>query len=151
MSYDAEQKRRHMVLIENEAKKRREYCKDKTFKLIGVLNLFSIVPDFVVPIFECEQDGKKYAQDLDSFFDITQYRDMQKTIYLEKITNINDFSESIFTIYSRSPFAFQLSDSDYFIGYAEDLAKFLKGFSTDEEILKKSIAEFLLYHANSHQ
>ena len=149
MPNNEEIKKQRMERILNQDKLRRKDCENKTFKFVGVVNPLKIIPSFVVPIFVCEQDGKKYAQEgdddtltLNSFYETTHYRDLRDVIYLDEIKS-NEFSDSIFTIHSKPIFAFQTSEKEYFIGYGEDLKTFLKGYSIDDEILKQEINDFM--------
>lgn len=140
---------RRMQRIANLDKMRRKECENKTFKLVGVVNLFGIFPGFVLPVFICEQDGKNYMQEgdddnltLNSFFETEPYSDLKNVIFLDTI-NKNAFMPSLFTIDSRPVFAFQISENDYFIGYADDMKRFLKHYTTEDPILKKEIEDFM--------
>ena len=133
---------------EHSAKLRRKDCKHKTFKLIGIVNIFRIVPDSVSPIFVCEQNGKKYMQEFDhnsrviSYFEIESLRDLRNVIYLESVNHNHKFDETVFTINSKAVFAFQISENDYFIGDTNDMKAFYKNYTTDNQSLKERIEDF---------
>ena len=141
--------KRRIQQLENLSKMRRKECENKTFKLVGVVNIFRVVPGFVFPVFRCEQDGKNYMQEgnddtltLNSFFETEPYRDLKNVILLDTI-NINEFTHLLFTIDSKPVFAFQISENDYFIGHADDMKRFLKHYTTEDPILKKEIEDFM--------
>ena len=149
MSNNGEEKRRQRIA--NLDKMRREECKNKTFKLVGVINYFDIFPAFVVPIFICEQNGKKYMQEgewgtltLNNFYEIEPYRDLRdgKVVLLENV-NKNDFTSAEYTIDSKPVFIFQISANDYFVGDADSMKVFLKDYTTEDPILKEEIADFM--------
>ena len=147
-NYDEKRMQRiHRILNQN--KIRRKECENKTFKLVGVVNPLKIFPDFVLPVFVCEQDGRKYVQEgeddnqtLNSFYETEPYKDLQDVVYLDDV-NTNEFSYSLFTIHSKPVFAFQISKSSYFVGFAKDLKAFFKDFTTENEILKQEIEDFI--------
>lgn len=145
-NYEVERNKQRTL---NEAQIRKKECENKTFKLVGIINIFRIYPSFVFPVFVCQQDGKEYMQEgdentltLNSFFPIEQYRDLKNVVYLDTV-NKNDFSPPVFTINSEPVFAFQVSEDNCFIGYAKQMKEFLKNFTTENEILKEEIEDFM--------
>jgi len=149
MSNYEEKRMQRMKRILNQNKIRRKECENKTFKLVGVVNPLKIFPDFVLPVFVCKQDGRTYVQEgddntqtLNSFYETEPYKDLQDVVYLDDV-NTNEFSHSLFTIHSKPVFAFQISEKSYFVGHAEDLKAFLKDYTTENEILKEEIEDFI--------
>lgn len=137
--------------IANFEKIKGEECKDKIFKLVGAINYFEIFPAFVIPIFICEQNGKKYMQEgeyrtltLNGFYEIEPYKDLRnrKVASLENV-NKNAFTSQEYTIDSKPVFIFQISANDYFVGDADSMKVFLKNYTTENPILKEEIADFM--------
>lgn len=144
--YEVERRKQR---IANLNKIRRKECENKTFKLVGLVNVLGIFPGFVLPVFICEQDGKMYMQEgdddtltLNSFFQAESYGVLKNVVFLENV-NKNEFTPSVFTIDSKPIFAFQISAENYFIGYVDEMKKFLKAYSTENEILKREIDDFM--------
>ena len=130
------------------SEERRKDCTDKTFRLVGSVNLFGNLPALVLPIFICEQDkdkNKYYTQDgeyetavLNSFIPF-----VKEDVYPVVLFENNKFESEIFTIDSNPIFVFQLSKKEYVIEHAKEMKNFLRNFTTEDEILKDQIQDFL--------
>ncbi len=141
---------RYRDLSRQECERCRKESENKSFRLVGLTNVIGIFPEFVLPVFICEQDGKMYMQEgdadtltLNSFFNAESYGGVLKRMVLLDNINTNDFMPPILTIDSKPIFAFQISEEDYFIGYAEEMKKFLQTYPAGNEILKAEINDFL--------
>ena len=116
------------------------------YKLVGIMNLFNIVPDFVRPIFE--NDNKLYFQiSNEKTAIITEFVPVKENainnvILLNTITNNLKKREEL-TISNNPLFAFQTSEEYVFIGTFEEMRDFFKSFKTDNQILSDEIRDFL--------
>lgn len=116
------------------------------YKLVGIMNLFNIVPDFVRPIFE--NDNKLYFQiSNEKTAIITEFVPVKENvinnvILLNTITNNLKKREEL-TISNNPLFAFQTSEEYVFIGTFEEMRDFFKSFKADNQILSDEIRDFL--------
>lgn len=128
------------------------------FKLIGVLNMFEIIPDFVIPIFintqeelvepnimnkpfyiqvgSFEEDTMEYFAELDNYRYISKER-------IHIFGGIDSFSRGKYDIKSRPLYAFQYTDKDIFWGNYSEMKDFFKNYKTDDEVLQEQIQDFL--------
>ena len=116
------------------------------FKLIGFMNLFDIVPDFVMPIFE--KDNKYYFEigDEESLI-ITEFAPVKESA-ISEIVFLGDVKSNIvgtkeLTLANEPIFAFQSSKEDVFVGTFEEMKEYLKSFKTDSDVLSEIIRDFL--------
>lgn len=116
------------------------------YKLVGILNLFDIVPDFVYPIFE--RDSQYYfitgdQEDLKTEgFEVVKDAAVKRIIRLSDL-KINEFKQREFSKESNPIFAFQVSETEVYFGFFEEIKEFLKDFETEDEILKVTIEDFI--------
>lgn len=108
------------------------------YKLCGFLNLFDVIPDFVFPIFEHAgefyfQHGKENT--------VEEFIKVKKEV-LPRIINLRDGVVIPISIGSELIYAFQSDDTTLEYGEAAYLKAKLKGFTTDDAILKKQIQVF---------
>lgn len=116
------------------------------YKLIGTMNVFDIVPDFVYPIFE--NNGKYYFEnsynslEIDSFYEICGEKKISRikplTSSFNKLINVKEY----YTIGDEPLVAFQTSEEKYFIGTGDVFCEFIKDIKIENEILSKSINDF---------
>lgn len=121
---------------------------NETYKLVGFMNLFDIVPDFVYPVFQSSEDHLFYFQDaneetltLDGFCLISDSHCSRITFFNDSIKT-NKFSSTESSIGSKPIFAFQVSKNFVQIGFYKDLKKFFKSFETTNSILRAEIDFF---------
>ena len=115
------------------------------YKLVGVLNLFDIVPDFVYPIFERENQYFFQHGDDDSLrlLDFLPVKESAiDRIVLLKDLKVNKLSQIWFSVSSKPLFGFQFSDKEAYLGFYEEVKEFLQSFETEDIILKKEITDF---------
>ena len=141
---------RRLKRIEEWSRRSRKECENKTFRLVGVTNPFGIFPGFSLPVFVCEQDGKWYAEEgdddkltINSFYSIEPYSDLMKHVVLLDSIKRNEFTISALTIYSEPVFMFQISEAEYFIGYAKEMKEFLQDYKTEDSILEEDIKDIM--------
>lgn len=134
------------------------------FKLVGVLNRFDLIPDFVEPIFICKQDitdehgeppyyfqvGDDETDTLMSFSRIDEYGEqyIQQVKLLETL-NVNINSTKLFNIHSKPIYAFQTTEKDVYIGEYSDMKKYLNSYHTESKILREEIQDFLDLESNN--
>ena len=115
------------------------------YKLVGILNLFEVVPDFVYPIFE--KDNKYYfcigsEEELKiKDFELENFSNLKKIKYLSDIKS-NLSEEIILTKDSEPIFAFQSSYEYVYIGFFKEFKEFFENYEYDDEILKEEIKDF---------
>lgn len=120
------------------------------YKLVGFLNMFDITPEFVYPVFECDEDKKLYFQCEDDEDKLKNICFIQiKEDALDKITflentkhNIRDTQRKI-TINSESIFGFQISENEVKFGNFEYFKNFFNTYKTSDTILANEISSFL--------
>lgn len=110
----------------------------KTYKLIGFINLFDIVPDFVYPIFE--NGGQFYFQHGKSNH-IEEFVRVKHSVY-DRIIPVPSDSSIFVSLVSKPIYAFQYDINHIEHGTAEQLSAFLNNTQTEDLILKNEIDEF---------
>lgn len=116
------------------------------YKLVGILNLFDVIPDFVYPIFE--KDNQYFFQHGDDEslkrLDFLPVKESAiDRIVLLKDLKVNKLPQIWFSVSSKPLFGFHFSDNEVYLGFFEEMAEFLKSFKTEDDILVKEIREFL--------
>lgn len=121
---------------------------NETYKLVGFINMFDIVPDFVYPVFQFSEDHLFYFQDadeealkVDGFGLISASHHKHITFFNDSIKT-NKFSSTESSIGSKPIFAFQVSKDFVQIGFYKDLKKFFKSFKTTNFALQAEIDFF---------
>lgn len=118
----------------------------ETYKLVGILDLFGVVPNFVYPVFEknsqyyflvCDKNFKEIER-----FEPVKSSCISKIVFLSNLKT-NMFQQTDFSKNSEPVFAFQLSENEVFIAPISEAANFFEAFKTENSILKKKIADFL--------
>lgn len=118
----------------------------ENYKLVGILNMFNVIPDFIFPVFE--KDGHYYFETgdeatlkLEEFVEVKQSC-VDRIAFLHKFkTNLSRDVE--IALKSAPIFGFQVSDDYVFIGNFEEIKKFLISYETNDTILRKQIEDFL--------
>lgn len=116
------------------------------YKLVGILNLFDVIPDFVYPIFE--KDNQYFFQHGDDEslkrLDFLPVKESAiDRIVLLKDLKVNKLPQIWFSVSSKPLFGFHFSDNEVYLGFFEEMTEFLKSFKTEDDILVKEIREFL--------
>lgn len=116
----------------------------KTYRLVGFLNLFDIVPDFVYPVFE--NNDLYYFQD-EHNGKIIDFVLVKSSVY-PMVTKTNEYKrvlgikKTVLQIGSKSIYAFQIERGKIICGERMLMLKFFTTYSTNNEILKREIAVF---------
>ena len=130
---------------------------NRKYQLVGFVNMFNIVPDFVSPVFQGFDDSLYYFQHgNEKTLKITDFDPISKCctsriVFLGDVVKSNYFSDTEVSLNSRPIFAFQVSDDFVQIGYYEDMRKFIETYETDDKILKEQIYDFLFVTGRSKQ
>ena len=119
------------------------------YKLAGILNLFNVLPDFVYPVFEKNNQyyfmiGDEDTLNTEGYIPVIG-DDVIKRIAKISDLKTNEIRQVDFTKESKPFFGFQLSETEVFFGFFEEIKEFLQNFETQDEILKEEIADFLTY------
>ena len=118
----------------------------ETYKLVGILDLFGVVPNFVYPVFEkdsqyyflvYDENAKKIGR-----FEPVKSSCISKIVFLSNLKT-NMFQQTDFSKNSEPIFVFQLSEDEIFVAPISEAACFFETFETENSILKKKIADFL--------
>lgn len=115
------------------------------YKLHGIMNFFDIVPDFVRPIFE--KDNDYFFQ---TFNETTQKIEFAKVkeSAIQHITPLSFlYVSGNYSLqdkyYSVALYAFQTTKKAVVISDFEGMVKILSLYKTDDEVLKKNIKRFI--------
>ena len=110
----------------------------EVYKLVGFINLFDVIPDFVFPVFEFA--GKFYFQHGDQN-QITEFIEIREDI-LPRIIPLPRKTTITITLQSDPIYAFQCNENTVEYGEASYLKEYLVRFDTQDVILKKEIKDF---------
>ena len=118
----------------------------ENYRLVGILNLFDVVPDFVYPIFEREGryyfiTGDEETLKTEGFEQVSE-RGVERIVWLSELKT-NECKLREFNNESEPIFAFQVSETEVYIGVFKEIRDFLETFETDDRILKKEIKDFI--------
>jgi len=116
------------------------------YKLVGILNLFNVIPDFIYLVFERNKQyylltGDEETLRIKEFVPVKNSA-IGRIIKLSYL-NTNEIQQVDFTKESKPIFGFQVSDTEVFLGFFEEIKEFLQNFETQDEILKEEISDFL--------
>lgn len=118
----------------------------ENFRLVGVMNMFGIVPDFVYPIFEKDNQYYFITGDEETLktegFEVVKESAIKRIVWLSELKT-NEFEPREFNKESEPIFAFQVSGTEVYIGVFKEIEDFLQTFETDDRILKKQIKDFI--------
>lgn len=116
----------------------------KKYKLIGFLNLFGVIPDFVYPVFE--NDGLYYFQD-EYHGKVIDFVLVKSSVH-SMITKTNEYKQilgirkAVLEIGSKSIYSFQIEKNKIVCGEDVDMLKFFQTYTTDNKAIKKEILAF---------
>lgn len=108
------------------------------YKLIGFINLFDVIPDFVYPVFEC---GGEYYFQHGKNDQIEEFELVRSDIH-SKIVPLMASESTTITIESNPIYAFQSDDKTINHGCASYMRNYLRTFLTDDCLLRKEIDDF---------
>ena len=110
------------------------------YKLVGFINLFGVVPDFVYPVFE--HKGEYYFQHGNNDR-IEEFEKVKSDLY-QQIIPLIDLNNTIIDLNSDPIYAFQSEQQNIRYGHASDIKKYLLTVKTDDCILSKEIRDFFI-------
>lgn len=110
------------------------------YKLVGFINLFGIIPDFVYPVFECK--GECYFQHGNNDR-IEEFEKVKSDLCQQIIPLIGSKSTTI-DLSSNPIYAFQSEEENIYYGHTPDMKKYLATIKTDDSILSKEIHDFFI-------
>lgn len=125
----------------------------KRYILVGFINLFDMVPDFVYPVFE--NDGLYYFQDEENG-KIIDFVLVKSSVYpmitkIEKYKQLLCIEKVILQIGSKSVFAFQIEKSKIIFGEDVYMLEFFQKYATENKFIRKEIAVFKETLSNSEE
>ena len=113
------------------------------YKLVGFINLFNIVPDFVLPVFENE--NQLYFQERKNN-SILEFSEAKQTIRdrIILLDAINDNLPCSFVEIDSSPiYAFQENSQKVIFGDADVLKNYFENYTPSNDVLNSEISDFL--------
>lgn len=116
------------------------------YKLVGTMNIFGLIPDFVYPVFECK--GRFYFQNSDNYLNIHSFDEIYGENNINRIKMLDTSNNRLigikeyYSIGDEPVVAFQFSQDDYFMGTIDDFNDIMKNIKFEDEILSKDIADF---------
>lgn len=124
--------------------------KKETYKLVGIFNMFDVIPDFVYPVFEREgkyffqhanEEGHSINSPIEEFVQI-------KENAIEEIKFFKDFivsgnQESDYHVGSKIVYVFQINKEHLQIGTEEEMIEFAITYKSDDDKVVKELSEFL--------
>ena len=147
-----------MQRIIESSQEERMNCYNSSFKLIGILNMFDLIPGFVIPIFICLQDNPEEPNEMNKPFYFQVLDDQNDTLicfsrlenydelYKQRVNILatdNSYVDTVFNLHSTPLYAFKFSEEDIHIGDYFELKDFLTVYQTEDELLKEEIENFL--------
>lgn len=116
------------------------------YKFVGVVNLFSLYPDFLFPVYEKDNELYFHNGTVDRIIDFDPLSESakNKVIFLDdKNYHIINFVETANYSKDSSPvYAFQESEEVILCSNPSYMFRFLVNYNTDDEILEKNITYF---------
>jgi len=122
--------------------------REATFKLVGVMNMFGNIPDFVWPVYESKDgqlffsEGREKDCTIDGFKKVKPSALQVVRLFKDGLST-NQFELQEVTIGSKFIFAFQTSEDAVQLGDYQQMKQYLEDFETEDEILKTEITDFL--------
>lgn len=113
------------------------------YKLIGFLNMFNIVPDFIFPVFEFNGDLFFQEGENDTIKSYSPAKSSIRTRIIPVVSNtISDIGSSLFDISSDPIYAFQTEERVVY-GTSSFLRQFFEEYSPTNEVIALEIRDFL--------
>lgn len=133
--------------LEKTDEPKKKVSKDEGYKLVGILNMFDLIPDFIYPVFE--KDGQFYfhfgiMEELktEEFLPIkTEIH--SKIVKFDNLKVNNSFEGEVFNLETAPVFGFQTSENEVFLGHFAEMKKFLETFEAKEVFLRNEIKDFI--------
>lgn len=113
------------------------------YKLIGFLNLFNIVPDFVLPVFEF--NGELFFQEgkMDTIESFSRAKPAIRTRIIPIDSNSNNNHNVLFDLSSKPVYAFETTDKQVVYGNSSFFRQFFQTYIPENEVLALEINDFL--------
>lgn len=117
------------------------------YKFVGVLNLFDIYPDFLIPIYQKEDELFFHNGDKNQIynFDLISESVKERVIFIESKSAqfVNNSDREYFFVHDTPVYAFQKAADEIFCSDLEDMIQYLNQFITSDVILQKQIKRFI--------
>lgn len=117
------------------------------YKLVGVINQYGVVPEFVYPVFE--QDGNYYIQDGADDFTIDCFELLTDEKSIKSIKPLNDFSviyaekKITFTIGENKLLGFDFGRNYLFLGDYNAFKHYVGNINMSDEFMKIEIPYYI--------
>ena len=116
------------------------------YKLVGTMNIFGLITDFVYPVFECKE--RYYFQNSDNYLNIYSFDEIYGGNNINRIKMLDTSNNRLigikeyYSIGDEPVVAFQFSQDDYFMGTIDDFNDIMKNIKFEDKILSKDITDF---------
>lgn len=130
--------------------------KKETYKLVGIFNMFDIIPDFVYPVFK--RKGKYFFQDANEEghtmnSPIERFVQIKESA-IERIEFLTDFviygnKGTDFEVGSKIVYIFQIDKEHLQIGTEEEMIEFATTYNTDDKTVAEQLNDFLKNYFDS--
>ena len=123
----------------------------RTYKLIGFINMLNLIPEFVHPVFECNENGKYYLQFGDEEELVLEKMVSLSSNLYNKVVKLSDIETNEFEVIedfsleSDPIFAFQFSKYFVHFGNCKDIKEAIKGLKTGNPFVDEDISDFIKY------
>lgn len=118
-----------------------------SYRLVGILNMFDVIPEFVYPVFEYE--GNFFIQDRTSVNQILSFELLMNDNLIKSIIPLNKFRITFpnqKVNYSDGDdvlIGFQLSEDELFLGNFEAFKEYAKDLQIEDEFMKVEIPYYI--------
>lgn len=119
----------------------------ESYKLVGIINMFDVYPDFVFPIFASPNGGYFFSDTPEKSVTITDFVRVKDSMthLIQKITDfkVSKVQNNLVHIGSPSIVIFQLDATSLQVGTVRELRNFLLKYCTRNDILRSEVNDFL--------
>ena len=118
-----------------------------SYRLVGILNMFDVIPEFVYPVFEYE--GNFFIQDRTSVNQILSFELLMNDNLIKSIIPLNKFkltysdSKINFSDGDNVLIGFQISEDELFLGTFEEFKKYAKELQIEDEFMNVEIPYYI--------
>ena len=118
-----------------------------SYRLVGILNMFDVIPEFVYPVFEYE--GNFFIQDRTNVNQILSFELLMNDNLIKSIIPLNKFRITFpnqkvnYGDGDDVLIGFQLSEDELFLGTFEEFKKYAKELQIEDEFMKVEIPYYI--------